>query len=152
MAADGSKGPRPYTQRQARTVFVRVPALDWPMVKRGYKTEFRGSIGKQSALFATPTPSPCVAYSIIRGSHDCRLMLLESISREPLGVIGPESLEREGFTSLAEYRRYWMRREGKKFQPTKEVFVYQLRPLHADEHSEMGAILFNRLYGEFVDA
>jgi hypothetical protein len=152
VAADGSKGPKPYTQRQARTIFVRVPAPDWPLVRRGLKREFRGSIGRQSALFATPTPTPAVFYSLIRGTYECRLMILEDVRQEMLGEISPESLAAEGFPDLASFRRYWMDRErnGKKFPPTKKVFVYKVRPLEPSDREEMGVLLFDRLYGEFA--
>lgn len=122
------------------------------MVKRGYKREFRGSIGRQSALFRTPTPSPCVAYTVVRGNHDARLMLLEEVRREVLGAITAESIAAEGFHSFEEYRRYWIKREGRKFQPTREVFVYVLRPWEDGDQEAMGQVLFNRLYGEFTDA
>lgn len=150
MASDGSRGPRPYTQRHARTIFIRVAAADWPLVKRGLKTEFRGQLGVQSALFNTPAPSPVVAYSIVRGTYDARLMLLEAVSQEELGAITPESLEREGFVDFESFRRYWMQRDGKKFRPTKKVFVYRLRPWAAGDDEAMAAVLLKRLYGDWL--
>lgn len=150
MANDGSRGPRPYTQRHARTVFVRVPAVDWPAVKRGIKREFRGSLGKQSALFSVKTPSPCVAYSIVRGSHDARLMILEEVRQEQVGAISPESLAAEGFESFEEFRRYWMRRERSKFRPTKQVFVYRLRPWEMTDRDVMADLMLRRLYGDWM--
>jgi hypothetical protein len=150
MAADGSKGPKPYKQRQARTLFVRVPAPDWAAVKRGLQRTFVGSIGRQSALWETPTPTPAVAYSIIRGSHDSRLMVLEAVRQEQLGAIDPAEL---GFESMAHFRRYWMQRErnGKKFPPTRHVFVYTMRPWERGDEEEMGMLMVKRLYGEFLD-
>lgn len=150
MASDGSRGPRPFTQRHARTIFVRVPAADWPLVKRGFKTEFRGQIGGQSALFNTPTPSPVVAYSIVRGNYDARLMFLEHVSQEELGAVTEESLQREGFTDFESYRRYWITRDGKKFRPSKLVFVYRIRPWGPGDDEAMAAELLSRLYGEWL--
>jgi hypothetical protein len=147
MASDGSKGPRPYTQRQARTLFVRVPSLDWPQVKRGLVGSFVGSIGRQSALFDVVTPTPCVAYSVIRGNHDCRLMLLDDVRQEVLGAIEPSRL---GFDSMAEFRRYWMLREHRKFPPTRKVFLYTIRPWDESMAPTVGANLLRHLYGEFM--
>lgn len=149
MAADGSKGPRPYTQRQARTIFVRVPALEWHAVKRGTQRAFVGSIGRQSALWATPTPTPVIAYAIIRGTHDARLMILEEVRQEMLGAIDPTEV---GFPDMATFRRHWMMRERGKFPPTRKVFVYKLRPYDEADREAMGLALFDRLYGEFAHA
>lgn len=153
MASDGSRGPRPYTQRHARTLFVRVPADDWPLVRRGMKKEFRGQLGRQSALWANVAcPTPVVAYAIVRGSYDARLMILQSVRQEELGAITPESLQREGFETFEEFRRYWLRRErgGSKFKPTRKVFVYGIRPWHPTDELEMGLGLLKRLYGDFM--
>lgn len=153
MAADGSRGPRPYTQRRLSTVFLRVPSRDWPAVKRGIKTEFRAGAGKGAVpqLFGVPTPIPVVAYAIRQGRHDARLMMLEQLWQEPLGAIGSESLQREGFKSLAEFRSYWMERERKRFTPTRNVFCYRVRPWHAGDVDHAGDRLLRHLYGDFLD-
>lgn len=147
MASDGSKGPKPFKQRQAKTLYIRVPSTDWPSVRRGLHG-FVGQIGKQTALFSTPTPMPCVAWSLKRGTYDARLMILESVHQEMLGAIDPASV---GHPDLASFRRYWMMRDGKKFLPTKKVFVYQLRPFRDGDEEAMGQALLERLYGEFLD-
>lgn len=126
---------------------------DWPLVRRGFKTEFRGEIGKQATVFNVRTPTPCVAYATTRGqSPDARLMILEKCWQEELGLISEESLRREGFADLAEFRRYWIgrHRNGKRFQPTKKVFVYQLRPWDESERDTMADLIFRRLYGDFL--
>lgn len=153
MAADGSRGPRPYTQRRISTVFLRVPVRDWPAVKRGIKTEFRAGAGKNAIpqLWGIPTPVPVVAYAIRQGRHDAKLMVLEEMWQEPLGAISPESLEREGFKTLAEFRAYWIERERKRFTPTRHVFAYRVRPFGLVDAEEFGARLFDHLYGEFLD-
>lgn len=152
MAADGSRGPKPYHQASASTVFLRVPAYDWPEVKRGIKREFRAQTGKNKTpqLWAVEPPTPVVAWSHVRGEHQSALMVLERIWIEPLGAISAESLAAEGHASLADYRRYWMRREGKRFTPLREVFVYRVRPWGDGDEELMARRLFERLYGEFI--
>lgn len=153
MAADGSRGPKPYTQRRFSTVFLRVPARDWPQVRLGYKTEFRAGTGKNAVpqLFGVPTPIPAVAYAIRNGRHESQLMVLEACWQEPLGAISPESLRREGFASLAEFRRYWMEREHKRFAPTRHVFAYRVRPFTAADVETSALRIFDHLYGAFID-
>jgi hypothetical protein len=154
LAADGSRAPKPYTQRRASTVFLRVPYRDWPAVKRGYKTEFRAGSGDCAVpqLWDVPTPTTVVAYSIHNGRHDCCLMVLEELWQEPLGAISPESLANEGFESLAEFRTYWMQREHRRFTPTRQVFVYHVRPFLAADIDVFAGRLFAHLYGEFLHA
>lgn len=152
MAADGSRGPRPYTQRRLSTTFLRVPARDWPAVSRGYKTEFRAGSGKNAVpqLWHLEPPCPVVAYTVRNGRHDARLMVLEALWQEPLGAISPESLEREGFATLAEFRRYWMERERKRFTPTRQVFAYRVRAWRPADLDSMAGALLSHLYGEFL--
>lgn len=152
MAADGSHGPRPFTQRRVSTTFLRVPVRDWPAVKRGYKTEFRAGTGKNAVpqLFGITTPIPVVAYAIRNGRHDAQLMVLEELWQEPLGAISPESLEREGFASLAEFRAYWTQREHKRFTPTRMVFAYRVRQWAPWDAGDLAPRLLDHLYGEFL--
>lgn len=143
-----------------RTLFIRVPSDDWAAVSRGYKTEFRGEIGTQSTPFCAETPSPAVLYRIRRrgkragvdlvNEYDRALMVLEAVWQEPLGAISPESLAREGFSSMADFRRYYVERTRRLFQPTRQVFVYRVRPWEYDDRIEMGMHLLDRLYGEFL--
>lgn len=152
MAADGSRGPRPYSQRRVSTTFLRVPARDWPAIKRGYKSEFRAGVGKNAVpqLFGIQTPLPVVAYSIRNGRHDAQLMTLEALWQEPLGAISPESLRREGFESLAEFRSYWVAREHKRFTPTRQVFAYRVRGFTGADVDDAAQRIFEHLYGEFL--
>jgi hypothetical protein len=146
-------GPRPYTARHARTLFVRVPVAEWPEVKRGYKREFRGTPGKQSALLRAEMPRPVVAYCLTTSEiYDTRLMLLEALRLEEVGAISDESLRREGFGSFEEFRRAWMRRNrnGQKFRPTQKVFVYSIRPWEPKDRAEMGEAILQHLYGDFL--
>lgn len=153
MANDGSRGPKPYQQFRTSTTFLRVPIIDWPAVKRGLKSEFRSGWGKNKTpkLFQVSPPTPVVAYAISStGEYDARLMVLEDIWLEPLGAISPESLAREGFESLAQFRRYWLEREGRRFTPTRQVFAYRVRPWADGDEALMGRALLDRLYGEFL--
>jgi hypothetical protein len=154
VAADGSRGPRPFTQRRVSTTFLRVPVRDWPAVKRGYKTEFRAGVGKNAVprLFSIQTPIPVVAYSVRNGRHDAKLMVLEELWQEPLGAITDESLAREGFASLADFRTYWMAREHKRFTPTRQVFAYRVRQWEPDDVEDLPGRIFEHLYGEFLQA
>lgn len=152
MTANGSRGPRPFRQRQARTIFLRVPADDWIAVKRGVKSEFRGSQGASSAFFNTEPPTPVVTYRVRRGEYESLLMVLEAFWQEPLGAISEESLAREGFASFAEFRRYWIGRERKRFVPTRNVWVYRVRPWTDADFEPLAARLMGRLYGDFLGA
>ena len=145
-----AKGPRPYTQRSAKTIFVRVPGADWPTVKRGFQRVLVGGQGRQTAMHTVKTPTPVVAWSIIRKAYDCRLMILEDVRQEHLGAIDPQEA---GFESMAEFRRYWMAREGfgKKFPALRLAWVYTLRPVDEDDREQMGLLLYDRLYGEFTN-
>lgn len=153
MASDGSHGPRPFVQRQARTAFLRVPTGDWIAVTRGDKPEFRASPRAVSKLWSIEPPTPVVAYrhSPAHG-YDHSLMVLEQMWIEPLGAISEESLEAEGFESLAEFRRYWMQREKTLFKPTRKVTVYRVRPWEDGEERVHADRLFERLYGAFTEA
>lgn len=153
MASDGSNGPKPWTQRHASTIFLRVPTADWVEVKRGMKTEFRGSPGSMSGLKFLEVPTPVVAYRVDRShGYDAALMVLEDRWQEPLGSITPESLEREGFKNFAEFRRYFVNRERRRFRMTRNVVVYRLRPWEPEDARRFADILLDRLYGAFVPA
>lgn len=152
-----SRGPRPFAQHQVSTTFLRVPVGDWPAVRRGLKTEFRSAVGGNvTQLWNVKCPTPVVAYAKVGPNYDYVLMVLEETWREPLGAISEESLHREGFrgeraTAYAHFRRYMMTRERRHFTPTREVQVHRVRPWRDEDTAELSAILFTRLYGEFLD-
>lgn len=151
MGADGSKGPKPWSQHQARTLFLRVPLDDWPAVKRGIKTEFRGQPGALSGLKFVDPPAPVVAYSYSRmRGYDSALMVLEDRMQEPLMAISEESLRREGHESVAHFRRYWMARERKRFNPMAEIVAYRIRPWLPDDVERFARRLLERLYGDHL--
>lgn len=151
MASDGSKGPKPWTRRQAGTVFLRVPADDWLEVKLGHKTEFRGQPGNVSGLKWVEPPTPVVgwAYSKSRG-YEATMLVLEERFQEELLAVSEESLRREGHPDLAHYRRYMVRREGRRFRPMKTVTAYRVRPWRPEDAREFADRLLERLFGEFL--
>ena len=94
MASTGTRGPKPWTQHRASTIFLRVPSADWIAVRHGIKREFRAESGKVSQLWNVVCPVPVVAYRVdSSGRYDSALMVLEAVWREPLGAISPESLK-----------------------------------------------------------
>lgn len=150
MASDGSHGPKPWKQRHAKTLFLRVPAADWQLVTRGHKREFRAASGRGSGLHFVETPTPVVAYMERRGKYESRLMVLEERRTEPLGAITEESLRAEGFETLAEFRRYWMKRERRRFLPTRDCVVYRVRPWQPGDAESFAEVILERLYGEWL--
>lgn len=152
MGADG-KGPRPYTQRKVRTVFLRVPYSEWALVTSGRKSEFRASPQACPQFWDVEPPLPVVAYSIFPSRGYKRiLMVLEGTWREPLGAITKESLTRERQPDRAHFRRYWMNRERTVFKPTKMVSVFRVRPWESADDRKMADRLLERLYGEYGQA
>lgn len=152
MASDGSHGPRPFTQRQARTLFLRVPHADWIAVTRGAKTEFRASSAAVSKMWSVDPPTVVVAYRQHPAhGYDSRLMVLEKTWIEPLGAISEESLAHEGFASLAEFRRYWMSRERRRFTPTRKITVYRVRPWNELDWERQALRLMDLLYGPYQE-
>jgi hypothetical protein len=147
----GTRGPKPWRQSQLRTTFLRVPAEDWAAVRVGSKTEFRASGAHATQLWEVDPPIPVVAYKVTnaREDHEHVLLVLEATWTEPLAAISEESLRREGFETMAHFRRYWMARTKKRFSPLTSVRVCRVRPLAADDRQELGVRLFDHLYGAF---
>lgn len=79
-------------------------------------------------------------------------MVLEETWKEPLGAISPESLKAEGFESLAQFRRYWMKRTRRQFRPAALITCYRVRPWEPDDERRFGASIMERLYGAFLPA
>lgn len=147
------KGPKPYSQKRASTCFLRVPRGDWAAVRDGRKREFRSGVGKNiSQMWSVSPPCPVVCYAVTRGSgYESALMVLEALWQEPLGAITPESLDREGFKSFAEFRRYFTLREKRHFTPTRIVQAYRVRPWQPPDADRMADLILRRLYGDWLD-
>lgn len=124
--------------------------MDWAAVKIGAKAEFRVA-GRASLAQNVYTPTPVVAYTVRSGgAYDSKLMVLQAVWREPLGSISRESLEAEGFTDFAHFRRYWMERTHRRFTPLTTVIVYSLRHWVESDLTTLGAALLRRLYRDHL--
>jgi hypothetical protein len=142
-----TSGPTPWPQRESRTTFLRVPSRDWTAVKTGVKTEFRATGRAVTQLWNVQTPMPVVGYRDMRVGNDSRLLVLVDTWREPLGAISNESLEREGFDSLAHFRSYWVERTKRRFAPLERVQVYRVRPCLKEDLPDLAQSLLVKLYG-----
>lgn len=151
MGSSGSQGPRPFQQAKASTVFLRVPSVDWIGITHGLKSEFRASPAAVTQALNLDLPTAVVAYrQHPQRGYDAKLMVLEETWQEPLGAISAESLEREGFSDLAHFRRYWIGRERRRFAPTRKVRVFRVRPWKETDREVFADRLFERLYGGFA--
>lgn len=152
MAA-GSQG---FERRSASTQFLRVPARDWTAVKGGFKTEWRMRYGGEAAgnvqFLRILLPTPVVAYMTRGDQHENKMMVLDECWVEPLGAISEESLRREGFASVAHFRRYWTDRTKLAYRPLERVQVFRVHEYTDAEREVLGGILLDRLFGEFTGA
>jgi hypothetical protein len=131
-----------------------VPAIDWVPITHGTKTEFRASPNAVTQALGIEPPTPVVAYRVdgdfgASSRYACKLMLMTETWQEPLGAIGPESLDREGHVDFAHFRRYWMGRTKRRFRPLQKVRVFRVRPFTDADWSESAERLMSRLYGDF---
>lgn len=67
-------------------------------------------------------------------------------------AISEESLQREGHPSVAHFRRYMMRREGRLYRPMKITTAYRVRPWQPEDARPFADALLTRLFGEFLPA
>jgi hypothetical protein len=145
------RGPKPYNQHHASTIFVRVPSDEWHAVKGGYKREIRSRQSSTTAIQGLSLPTPCVAYRLHpHHGYDAALMVLEGVWREPLGAISEESIANEGYATMAEFRRAWVMREKRRFPLLAPVTVHRVRPWTPEDAAGMGKALLRQLYGEFL--
>ncbi len=149
MGATGGSSPQPWSQYEAKTLFLRVPSVDWAAVKLGSKTEFRVA-GRASLAQTVYTPTPVLAYTVRSGLHDSKLMVLTAVWREPLGAITPEGLAAEGFPDFAHFRRYWMTRTHRRFTPLTSILAYRLRQWTDHDAADLGEKILRRLYREHL--
>ena len=146
-----------FRRRRAHTQLLRVPQVDWRPLTSGEKTELR-LVGHYSVHHnRLHAPQPIVVWCFRRFSKEpqSKLMVLDAAWSEPLGAISPESLAREGFESLAEFRRYWRNRHHgvlASYKPLSTVQVYRLRPLEEADEADMGRALLRHLYADWLSA
>jgi len=149
----GGSAPKPYRQREAKTLFLRVPHVDWTKVKIGEKTEFRTTPHESSKIITANLPTPVVAYAVNGyDEYDAKLMVLEGRRHEPLWEIANDvtGLRREGYGTYDEFRRYWRKRQKGVYRPLQMVWVWQVREFRDEDIIVEGARLLRRLYGEFL--
>lgn len=135
------------------TLFLRVPAEDWPRIVLGEKTEFRTTPREGSKLGRAKTPTPVVAYRTRRGhANDFKLMVLEEYRREPLFEVSlnPELLAREGFETYDHFRAYWKARQRREFVPMEVVQVWRLRRWQEGDLIRQGHNVLRQLYGTYL--
>ena len=153
MGLNSGGHPKPYTQRTAVTLFLRVPLVDWLRVKIGDKTAFRTVPGQRAARVQhTEMPTPIVAYALsAMQEYDCALMVLENHRVEPLfaAMDDPNAIAREGFANHHHFRRYWRKCRGGIYRPMEMVHVWEVRPWQESDFDDMGRLLLGRMYGEF---
>jgi hypothetical protein len=136
----------------ARRYYIRVPALDWPKLISGHKTELRLT-GRGVLVTTLQPPSGMIGYLRTPAGDRFRLFVCEDAWAEPLGAISDESLAREGFATRKEFRHYWRgRTHSHVFKPLTTVQVVRLRPFGPGDRELLGNKLFDRLWGPYADA
>lgn len=129
---------------------VRVPTEDWAAVKAGTKTEMRSMNVTHFKKPTYKTPTVVLVYSVnLARTWDWALKILEKTWTEQLMSITPESIEREGYSSMDEFRRYWSLRNTKshRFPALAEVRVYRFAPW---DEALAGRYALEALYGDFL--
>lgn len=149
MPAPRAEIPR----REASTLSLRIPRVDWAAVSAGTKTQLRAA-GRSAPRFQhVKPPRPIVLYSFLRyrDTGEYRLHVLEDVFHEPLGAITPEGLAAEGMPDLKEFRRYWSARHSDSgFRPLTSVTVYCLRPWRDGDREYFADVLLTYLYGPWL--
>lgn len=132
---------------------LKVNRQDFHRLARGEKTEVRilkGGDLKPGQEYPRPI---CVESEDTVGNPLRILMVCEAVWDERVLAISPESVSNEGFSSVDEFKRYWMLRTGKRLRPLTWVRARRLRRWEPIEDSDFfGAQLLHELYGEAFDA
>jgi hypothetical protein len=134
--------------RTFRALPLMVPDQDWSEVLAGAKTEWR-RLGQPRA----PRVGPVVLYRIHPATEeiDSRPGILEETWTEPLGAISAESLEREGFADLGEFRRYMdARYPSSGYRPLTMARVYRVRLWRPEDTPQIARDVLTYLYGDLV--
>lgn len=148
--------PRDLLRRDTRNTRLHVPRVDWTEIRVGQKREFRnyGSRIFNGLEFPTPAIGYCAkpwwTPADRTDNIDTCLLTVEESWVEPLGAISPASLEREGFATISDFRRYFAERyPAGGFRPLAKVVVYVVHPTTAEEAEEFGRDLWRKMYGQF---
>lgn len=138
-------------QTQLKTPFVHVPVVDWAAVRIGQKREFRTAPhGNLPAAHNMPfMPILAVAWTRTKaGIRREELMILEEAWMEVLHAISQASIEAEGFSTRAEFKRYWrVRYGGTGWRALSRVMVIRVRPLEPGDLEQQAEALQRHLYG-----
>jgi hypothetical protein len=80
-------------------------------------------------------------------------MVLAEVREEALRDIRDQhhSLLAENCATYDEFRRYWRRRTHREYRQSARVEVYQLAPWSDNNKAFLGELLFERLYGDYLD-
>lgn len=131
-----------------------MPREDWTRLKTGVKTELRmAGRGSLTDNHVGEPPVPLLGFSFgrARAEADYAMFVLEDCWREPLMAMSLESLEREGYATMGEFKDYWRYRfRNRRYDPMATVQVFRLRPMTSDDRQAMGARLLSALYEEWL--
>lgn len=138
------------TTRLIRSVYLRVPGVDFPLIPAP-KTEVRMQVKAKgpTARLKTPWPLPIWVWrKTAANTPDGKLVVCEAVWQEPIMAMTPESLAAEGFATMDDFKRYWRLRTGKLVSPTEIVTVYRLSPFDpATGYTDWGFRCLDLLYG-----
>lgn len=146
-------------RRAATTLSIRVPSDDWPQIANGRATEFRLGMANFEPLSQLPAPMLAVLYRRARSGDaiDKRLMTFVGVRREKLGAITNDGLRALGYEGpqsemFKHFRRDWMLRARRRFEPLLPVVVVTVRAFSEGDIGEAGAGLIRWLYQDALDA
>lgn len=144
------KNSLPWETKGYRTLYAKVPGYMWIDVTRGIRTEYRIGTEAVKTLLGVETPTPVVVYKNNSLGYDSAMMVLEAAWEEPLGAATEESLRRQGFDTMAQFRRNWVVQTRKLFEPLSMVGCVRVSPWDPDALPQLGEGLIRYLYGEHL--
>lgn len=152
MGSHGGSAPNGFPQRQASTLFLRVPVDDWTRVKHGEISEFRTTPKDGARVTHANVPTIVCAYAKpygAKGEIDAKVMMLVERREEPLFNIADDAdaLARAGYPDYATFRRIWRARHGGRYSPMAMCYVWRVRPFRQSDFHTEGLALLRHLYG-----
>jgi hypothetical protein len=149
--------PGELLRRDARNTRIHLPRVDYSDISVGAKREYRNYGYRR--FDGLSFPAPAVGYcardwwtpTSLRDGIDTCLLTIEDSWVEPLGAISPESLANEGFTDIADFRRYFTERYPRGgFRALANVVVYRVHPMTVEEAAEFAAAHWSKMYGQYA--
>ena len=143
--------PADLPQHTLRTLYLRVPSIDWAALSLGNKAEFRlplqGALGQWYVA-----PTPVVLYCATPNRTRTKLAVLVAHRVERLVDIAEDGggLFREGFETYEDFRRYWRRRTRKPYDPAQQVEVFQIEAWSDVWRWRLGPTVLERLYCDYL--